>query len=230
MTTQTRESAIDNMNSIPATNTAPSTAASASQVPSWGNDGTLEEQQYRAGAYSLLAALLRNAPDQALLDHVADLAAIEQTSDELSLAMSMLGLAAKDSSPQAIEAEYHALFIGLGRGELVPFGSWYLTGFLMEKPLAVLRDDLAALGFERHGATHEPEDHVAALCEVMGMLISDSQAVSHQADFFNAHLAPWLEHFFNDLSTAKHAVFYRAVGRLGTAYIEFETNYLGMNV
>ncbi len=100
MTIQNQEPVTDDMNTITTTSSADTTA----QVPFWGNEGTSEEQQYRAGAYSLLAALLRNAPEQALLDHVADLAAIEQTNDELSLAMSMLGLAAKDSSPLAIEA------------------------------------------------------------------------------------------------------------------------------
>ena len=230
MTTQTQDSATDNMNSIPATNNATSTTASASQVPFWGNEAASEEQQYRAGAYGLLAALLRDHPEQDMLDHVAALAAIDQTNDELSLAMSMLGLAANDSSPESIDAEYHALFIGLGRGELVPFGSWYQTGFLMEKPLAVLRDDLVVLGFERHSDSHEPEDHVAALNEVMAMLIGDGQALSRQADFFSAHLSPWIDHFFADLSTAKNAVFYRAVGRFGSAFIEFERNYLSMNV
>ena len=226
MTSQTRDWVTDDMNSISATNTT----ETASRVPFWGNDGTLEEQQYRAGAYSLLAALLRKAPDQTLLEQVADLAAIEHSNDDLSFAMSMLGLAAKDSSPEAIETEYHALFIGLGRGELVPFGSWYQTGFLMEKPLAVLREDLAMLGFERHTDTHEPEDHVAALNEVMAMMISDGQSLSRQSDFFNAHLVAWIDQFFIDLSNAKNAVFYRAVGRLGIAFIEFERSYLSMNV
>ena len=203
MTTQTQETAADKMNSIQAT----SSAETAAQLPFPENEATTEEQQYRAGAYGLLAALLRSPPEQELLDHVAELAAIEQTNDELSLAISMLGLAAKDSSPETIDAEFHALFIGLGRGELVPFGSWYLTGFLMEKPLAVLRDDLAMLGFERLSDTHEPEDHVAALSEVMAMLISDGQDLSRQTDFFDAHIAPWVERFFTDLSTARRRCF-----------------------
>ena len=226
MTTQSPDTVTDNMSSV----TATSTTQTAPAVTFWGNEGTIEEQHYRAGAYSLLAALLRNSPEQALLGHVAELAAIGQSSDELSLAMSMLGLAANDSSPESINDEFHVLFIGLGRGELVPFGSWYQTGFLMEKPLAVLREDLAVLGFERQNTTHEPEDHVAALCEVMAMLISDGQVLPRQADFFNAHLDAWIDQFFNDLSTAKNAVFYRAVGRLGTAFIEFERSYLSMNV
>lgn len=225
MTMQTQELTPENMNSE-----ATSALENASKVPFWGSVAGDEEQQYRAGTYSLLAALLRGAPEQALLDHVTDLAVIKQTNDELLFAMSILGLAAKDSTPEKINDEYHALFIGLGRGELVPYGSWYLTGFLMERPLAILRDDLALLGFERHGDTHEPEDHVAALCEVMAMLISDGQELARQSAFFEAHMAPWFDRFFNDLSAAKSAVFYRAVGRFGAAFTELERNYLAMNV
>jgi TorA maturation chaperone TorD len=226
MTMQTQELKAKNMNSGQATGAL----ETASKVPFRGNVASDEEQQYRAGAYSLLAALLRGAPEQVLLDHVTDLAAIKQTNDALLLAMSILGLAAKDSTPEKIDDEYHALFIGLGRGELVPYGSWYLTGFLMERPLALLRDDLERLGFERHSETHEPEDHVAALCEIMAMLISDSEELARQIDFFEAHMAPWVDRFFNDLSAAKSAVFYRAVGRFGAAFIELERNYLAMNV
>lgn len=201
-----------------------------SKVPFRGSVAHDEEQRYRAGAYSMLAALLRDVPDQALLEHVTQLAGIKQTHDELSLGMSMLGLAAQDSTTEKISDEYHALFIGLGRGELVPYGSWYLTGFLMERPLAVLRDDLTRLGFERRNDTHEPEDHVAALCEVMAMLINEREDLTQQTEFFETHMSPWLDRFFTDLGNAKSAVFYRAVGRFGTAFIELERNYLAMNV
>ena len=153
MTMQTQDLITEKMSSGAAT----SPLDSSSRVPFSGNEARDAEQQCRAGTYSLLAALLRSAPEQALLDHVTDLAAIKQTNDELLFAMSVLGLAAKDVTPEKINDEYHALFIGLGRGELVPYGSWYLTGFLMEKPLAVLREDLAQLGFERNSETHEPE-------------------------------------------------------------------------
>lgn len=183
------------------------------------------EQKYRAGAYALLAILLSSPPKQADLDQMQVLASISNQKDELSLAMSMLGLAAQTIAPERIDDEYHALFIGLGRGELVPFASWYLTGFLMEKPLALLRDDLAALGYERHGDIYEPEDHVAALCEVMVMLISENQDLEIQQSFFMAHIAPWFGHFFNDLSTAKNAVFYRALGRFGASFFLLERSY-----
>lgn len=187
------------------------------------------EQQYRAGAYGLLAALLGGPPDQTRLDQVSGFASVE-SGDEMALAMSMLGLAATTCPPAAIDDEYHALFIGLGRGELVPFGSWYLTGFLMERPLGRLRDDLAALGFQREPGVHEPEDHVAALCEVMQLLISDGVPHERQSHFFNTHMADWLKRFFIDLSEAESAVFYRAVGRFGMAFMDLEQRYLAMQV
>ncbi|HEY5733160.1 MAG TPA: molecular chaperone TorD family protein, partial [Gammaproteobacteria bacterium] len=119
-----------------------SVALDQSSVPApshWDASAADENQQYRAGAYRLLASLLRSSPDQVMLDHVKSLGEIENGNDELSVALQMLGLAAQHCEVETIDDEFHALFIGLGRGELVPFGSWYLTGFLMEKPLATLR-------------------------------------------------------------------------------------------
>lgn len=218
-------------------------------------------QGYRAGAYRLLAALLRSIPDQALLDHVAALAEVDRETDELAAALSLLGQAASlgnadenssnnendttdaNSRLGAISDEFHALFIGLGRGELVPYGSWYLTGFLMEKPLGILRDDLAMLGFERNARTNEPEDHIAALCEVMSMMISQGMDQSPDEDirgtedaeviqrrFFQAHVGPWAEHFFRDLSKSPTADFYRAVGQFGLVFTAFEKRYFSMDV
>jgi TorA maturation chaperone TorD len=199
-------------------------------VPGWQSAAIADEQRYRAGAYQLLAALLRGVPEQDVLEQLTQLSAVQGRHDELATAMSLLGLAASDTALQRIDDEYHALFIGLGRGELVPFGSWYLTGFLMEKPLALLRDDLAELGYERNADTHEPEDHVAALCEVMAMLIAEQTDLQVQEKFFQAHLASWVDRFFEDLSQAKSAVFYRAVGRFGRAFMELERHYLTMQV
>jgi TorA maturation chaperone TorD len=193
-------------------------------------DAFLQEQAYRRGAYGLLARLLRSPPDAEVLDQVAGFAGIDTRQDDMALAMSMLGLAATSSRPDTVDDEFHALFIGIGRGELVPYGSWYLTGFLMERPLGRLRDDLATLGFERQQGVSEPEDHVAALCEVMALLIDDDLALELQSDFFRSHLADWLGRFFNDLSEAGSAVFYRAVGRFGAAFVELEQRYLSMPV
>jgi TorA maturation chaperone TorD len=188
-----------------------------------------EEQARRAGMYSVLAALLRHAPDTEVLHFLARLEAdAEANRSELAVALNMLSLASDHSSGGALLDEYHALFIGLGRGELVPYGSWYQTGFLMEKPLGLLRADLARLGFQRSEEVHEPEDHIAALCEVMGMLIQDEVAIELQQRFFSAHLGSWADAFFTDLAAARSAVFYRSVARFGAAFIALEGRYLSL--
>lgn len=202
------------------------------------------EQQYRASAYSILAALLRSVPAQEVLEHVAEFAKVNVDNveeDELLLSMSSLGLAAQSSDVSAVDDEYHVLFVGLGRGELIPYGSWYLTGFLMEQPLSILRDDLKALGYERDESVVEPEDHVAALCEMMSLLITESAESDQKGNqnenigkddtqviFFEKHIVPWMGRFFKELSVAESAVFYRAVGRFGTAFINFEKLYLNV--
>jgi TorA maturation chaperone TorD len=117
------------------------------------------------------------------------------------------------------------LFIGLGRGEVVPYGSWYATGFLMERPLAELRDDLREIGVERQPGVHEPEDHAGALCDTMALLISGDPPAPLEAQqrFYARHLEPWLPRFFADLQRAASARFYRAVGRLGGHFVAVET-------
>ncbi len=188
-----------------------------------------EEQQYRASTYSLMASLLRASPDDALLNRLSSLTQeVQGDGDALMVSMSMLGLSAKILTATAIEDEFHDLFIGLGKGEVVPYGSWYLTGFLMEKPLSDLRDDLKKLGFERSGSVTEPEDHAAALCEVISLMISDGTELSTQKDFFLTHMACWMGSFFSDLTDAKSAIFYKAIGRFGSAFIEFENEYFSM--
>lgn len=199
-----------------------------------GASALTQEQVYRSGAYSLLARLLRSPPDSRVMQQVAGFAELESKRDskrdEMILAMSMLGLAANTSSPERVDDEFHALFIGIGRGELVPYASWYLTGYLMEKPLGRLRDDLSALGFQRQEGVMEPEDHVAALCEVMSALIDEASPIGTQSHFFERHMADWLESFFDDLSESGSAVFYKAVGRFGKAFSAMEKRYFSMPV
>jgi TorA maturation chaperone TorD len=199
-------------------------------VPADASMERSEEQVYRSGAYGMLARLLRSPPDSEVLAQVAGFAKVQPTQNEMALSMSMLGLAASTSRAEAVDDEFHALFIGIGRGELLPYGSWYLTGFLMERPLGRLRDDLVALGFQRQEGVTEPEDHVAALCEVMAILIDEGSAIETQSHFFERHIADWMERFFSDLSEAGSAVFYRAVGRFGSAFIALEKRYLSMPV
>ena len=193
------------------------------------NVATLEssDQARRAAFYSLLAGLLRNAPDADVLAYCLSLDTTDQKS-ELGAAINTLVLAAKHSDPQRLKEEFHELFIGLGRGELVPYGSWYQTGFLMERPLGQLRADLAKLGFERSDDVHEPEDHIAALMEVMAMLIYEGAPQDQQRLFFETHISSWAKDFMKDLSVAETATFYRSVARLGSAFVAIESQYLNL--
>ena len=189
------------------------------------------EQRLRAGAYSVLASLLRETPSQDLLDHLGQHNADESIVDDTSKAIKALADAAIMAKQPEVDREFHDLFIGLGRGELNPYGSWYLTGFMMEKPLGDLRTDLDKLGFERQQDVAEPEDHVAALCEVMSMIITDGTKHARQQEFFEAHMAPWFAKFFTDLQNASGASdFYRAVGQFGNAFTDLETQYFSMKV
>ncbi len=186
-----------------------------------------DEDRARSQVYRLMGALLVRPPSAELLDA---LQALDAGDGHMKAAWALLQQAAAQAVLTDLADEYQDIFIGIGRGELLPYGSWYLTGFLMEKPLAELRTDLARLGFERQEATREPEDHAAALCETMSLLIASSPEISfaEQRDFFRKHLAPWMGRFFADMSVAKSARFYRAVGLLGEQFVEVERNYLEM--
>jgi TorA maturation chaperone TorD len=176
----------------------------------------------RAQEYALLAALLTRPPDAALLNRLARL---ESDGTTIGLAHKVLARAADGKDAAAVAREYFDLFTGVGRGELLPYGSYYLTGFLHERPLARLRADLDMLGVERVEGLCEPEDHAAILCEIMAGLVAGEFAapVERQRHFFDRHLAPWMARFFADLETAKAAEFYRPVGAIGRLFIEIET-------
>ncbi len=121
----------------------------------------------RAQEYALLAMLLAQAPDAETLGRIAQLPG---NATPLGRAHLALAQAADTANPETVEREFFNLFIGVGRGELLPYGSYYLTGFLNERPLARLRQDLRAQGIERAEGLQEPEDHAAILCEIMAGL------------------------------------------------------------
>jgi len=181
-----------------------------------------EVDRARAQEYALLATLLARAPDAALLARIASL---HGDPSPLGLAHVALAEAATRTTVEKIEREFFDLFIGLGRGELLPYGSYYLTGFLHERPLARLRADLAALGIERTEGQAEPEDHAAILCEVMAGLAGRRFAAPAGAErtLFEAHLAAWVGRFFADLERADAADFYGPVGALGRVFMEIES-------
>ena len=196
--------------------------------------GDRRDQELRANAYSLIAHLLAAAPTTETLERLLGITSTESETadnggDSLASAWRALRDAATAADPEQLAREYHALFIGLGSGEIVPYASRYLTGFLNDRPLADLRDDLAQLGFERQPGVHEPEDHAAAVCEVMASIVADASPdeLDQQQRFFSRHIGPWMLTLFTDLVNAPSARFYRAVGMLGRALVEIEGRYLG---
>src|SRR6266446_10530976 len=167
-----------------------------------GTAGDIDEgDAARAQEYALLSVLLARAPDAGLLER---LGALRGDASALGLAHVALAEAAQRTNIERLEREYFDLFIGLGRGELLPYASYYLTGFLHERPLARLRAHLVKLGLERTPGQAEPEDHAAILCEIMAGLAS--------------------RRFAADLEQAEAADFYRGVGRLGRVFIDIETD------
>jgi TorA maturation chaperone TorD len=181
----------------------------------------------RAQEYALLATLLARAPDRDLLTRLARL---KSDASPLGLAHRRLAEAASAADAARLEREYFNLFVGVGRGEMLPYGSYYLTGFLHERPLARLRSDLADLGIARAEEQCEPEDHIAILCEVMAGLAGGRFAATAGDDprrvekqFFDKHVAPWARRFFADLERAEAADFYRAVAAVGATFIDVET-------
>lgn len=189
----------------------------------------LEEDRYRAQFYRLLGRLLVRAPDENFLTQLRSLQGDET---EIGLALGALVAAAQSATPDSVAEEYHDLFIGIGRGELVPFASYYLTGFLYEKPLARLRQDMAQHGVERAEGVSEPEDHIASLCDMMaGFILGDfgtPMPLGEQSAFFDRHVRSWAVRFFEDLAAAKTATFYKPVGALGRAFMEIEATAFQM--
>lgn len=192
-------------------------------------DAILEEDRLRAHLYQLLARLLAGPADAPLLRLASRLSGDDT---ELGRALGAIRDRASQATPEAASREYHELFIGIGRGELVPYGSYYLTGFLNEKPLAKLRSDMARLGIARAVEVREPEDHIAALCEMMAGLITGAfgAALSQPAQraFFDRHLAAWAPVFFEDLEKAKSAWLYVPVGTLGRVFMGVEKTAFAM--
>ncbi|ETX30306.1 molecular chaperone TorD [Roseivivax isoporae LMG 25204] len=193
-------------------------------------DAIAEEDALRAELYDLLAALLARPADAELIARVAGLSG---DATPLGTAIGDLARVARAASPGAVEREFNRLFIGLGRGELLPYASFYMTGFLNEKPLAALRRDMARIGAARAPGVWEPEDNVASLCEIMGGLIRGRfgapASLAEQREIFGRHIAPWAGHFFSDLEGAKNAEFYRPVGAVGRAFVEIEKQAFRMS-
>ncbi len=175
----------------------------------------------RGDQYRFVATLLASAPSAELL---AGIARLDGDASAFGQAITALAQAAARTTPTEAEREYFSVFIGVGRGELLPYASFYQTGFLNERPLAEVRADLAALGVARAEGRFEPEDHIALLFEVMGDMAHGtiSAGPDRQAAFFAQHLAPWAGQFFDDLAIAPSAKFYRTVAEVGRLLVDIE--------
>lgn len=180
-----------------------------------------EVDQARAENYALVGRLLWRAPSA---EDIAALSVLRGDASEIGLARLSLAGAAAAADVDALGREFFRLFVGVGRGEFLPYGSYYLTGFLHERPLARVREDLARLGVVRDGRTLEPEDHISILFDVMAGLVTrrfEAEGIDDQV-FFDRHIKPWAARFFVDLELAEAGEFYRCVGTLGRRIVEIE--------
>jgi len=181
-----------------------------------------ERDNHRAYLYALLAALLISPPSSKFMQQLAQLVIndAELSNNTIGYIWNKIKLVAQTPDVTTIENEFHQLFIGIGEGELIPYRSWYLTGELMGKSLVALREELQKLGFARQENIHEPEDHIAILCEIMSLLIYNPTEYTFdtQRHFFLVYLNSWVLHFFHDLHKTPAAKFYQLVGQFGEQF------------
>lgn len=187
------------------------------------------EDLARADLYGLLAGLLYTPPSQELLDQIA--AATVEGEGLLEQAWRGLSAASREIGAEQAREEYDELFIGVGKPEVMLYGSYYLSGFLMEKPLAQLRADMASLGLERADSMVESEDHIASLCEVMRYLIASEEGggLTVQKWFFVSHIQRWAEQMCQALLEHPRAKYYGAVGELARSFFAVETQAFDMS-
>lgn len=188
----------------------------------------LDEETARAEVYGLLAALYYAPPSAELLAQLrVAVTEAPAAGGFLEEPWRQFVGAAREYSDAQIASEYDALFGGVGKPEVFLFGSYYLSGFLNEKPLAALRGDLAALGLARDETLPETEDHFACICEVMRYLIAGDDVeianLTQQQKFFSAHVQPWVPAMCEAITAHPKARFYAALAGFTAAFISVET-------
>ena len=182
----------------------------------------------RNDAYVMLAALLRDTPSEETIHLLRNLRWEKDIPLALHKALRELCRACAEWPMQSIHEEYERIFIGLGAGELVPYGSWYAEKQIQSTPLAQIRTNLRRFGIVRQTESFESEDHAGVLCEIMVLLSTPENRISlnEQADFFNSHLAIWMPQFFIDLQDLVNIKFYRQVAGFGRSFLQAESEYL----
>jgi len=184
------------------------------------------EDLARANYYAVLSRLFFAPPDASFLATLAA-AGDADVHGALPAAWNALCAEAGRTSVESAKEEYDALFVAIGRPAVVLYASWHLTGFMMEKPLAKLRDDLAELGLARSKDILEPEDHFAALMDSMRHLLldtsrTDGQRLALQQRFFSSHIATWLESLCDAIVKQPEARLYRSAVEFVRAFFELE--------
>lgn len=199
------------------------------------------EDQARADFYALLARLFADPPDRSLLAAIATAPALAPATiadpqlaapaERLAATWDALRAASAAMDADAAKLEYDALFIGVGQSEVNLHASHWITGFMMEKPLADLRAELARMSIGREPAATLVEDHLSPLCEVMRLLITGRDDrrpadVSHQRAFFERFVLPWAQRCCNAISEHPIANYYRRVGQFADAFLAIERDAL----
>jgi TorA maturation chaperone TorD len=181
------------------------------------------EEQARGNFYALLARLLYAPPDEGLLKALATADELDAEDETLAARWRELIAAAAVTEPEAVRWEYDAAFIGAGKAPVTLYATAYSLRYTNETPLAALRADLAALGLARRGAAGEPEDHIAALCDVMRHVISDPQRpLDEQQRFFDRWIRPNYEPLCAAIEKSELTSFYRVVARLAKTFFSLE--------
>ncbi|MFM6985024.1 MAG: molecular chaperone [Hydrogenophaga sp.] len=188
----------------------------------------LDEETARAEVYGLLAALFYAPPSAELLAQLrVAVTEAPAAGGFLEEPWRQFVGTVRELSDEQVANEYDALFGGVGKPEVYLFGSYYLSGFLNEKPLAALRGDLAALGLARDETMPETEDHFACVCEVMRYLIAGDDVeianLTQQQKFFSAHVQPWVPAMCEAISAHPKARFYAALAAFTAAFVSVET-------
>lgn len=193
----------------------------------------LDEETARAEVYGVLAALFYAPPSPELMAQLrVAVTEAPAAGGFLEEPWRQLVGAARELSDAQVADEYDALFGGVGKPDVMLFGSFYLSGFLNEKPLAQLRSDLAALGLSREEGVNETEDHFACVCEVMRYLIAGDDVevanLTQQQKFFSTHLQPWGMALCDAIEQHPQARFYAALAGFVRAFLSVEAQGFDM--
>ena len=202
-------------------------------LPNSISSSALDEEIARSELYGLLALLYFAPPSAEVLTQLRVAATDAPAAGALLEApwRALVGLA-RELSVQGIQSEYDALFGGIGKPDVYLYASYYLSGFLNEKPLARLRTDLARLGLARDENMAEIEDHIACLCEVMRYLIAGDDAaradLPKQREFLVHHLQPWVSMLCEAIESHPKARFYAALAVLTREFMAVEEQAFDM--